>query len=223
MVDPTIDMGLKVICGVCWTIAYLAMIRKGFAEKTYGMPAIAIFFNISWEFIFAFIMPFVYGVDMGVQLPINIIWFLCDGLILFTYFLYGRKYFPKGIDRKWFLPSIVLGLAVAFPFVLLMSLQFSDYIGMYAAFIQSLMMSVLFIDMLVKRGSAEGQSMVIAVSKGIGTFAMTVFFFLKFQNTLVLYLGIAAAVFDLLYIVLLYDTIRASNKQGLLISVKSSG
>jgi hypothetical protein len=222
MIDPNLDTGLKVVCGVCWTIAYLVMIRKGFAEKTYCMPAIAMFFNISWEFIFAFIMPFVYGIDIGVQLPINIIWFLCDALILGTYILYGRKYFPKSIDGKWFVPSIVLGLTVAFLFVLLMSREFSDYIGMYAAFTQNLMMSVLFIDMLIKRGSVEGQSMAIAVSKWIGTLAITVFFYLRFENTFILYLGVACTVFDLIYIKLLNDTIGASKKKAMSLSVKIS-
>jgi hypothetical protein len=222
MIDPILDTGLKAVCGICWTIAYLAMIRKGFAEKTYCMPAIALFLNFAWEATFAFIMPFVYGIDMGVQLPINIAWFLCDALIFCTYLLYGPKYFPKSIGKRRFLPLTGLGLAAALAFVLLMSLELSDFIGMYSAFIINLMMSVLFIDMLVKRGSAEGQSMSIAITKWIGTLAISVYFFLRFGSPLVLYLGAASCVFDLIYIALLNGTIKASKKKELPVTVKSS-
>lgn len=100
MVDPTIIDVLKLISGIGWTIAYLVLIRKGFSEKTYGMPMFALFFNISWKFIFSFIMPFIHGINSSLQLAINIIWFICDVLILCTYFLYGKKYFPKSIDGK---------------------------------------------------------------------------------------------------------------------------
>lgn len=219
MVDPVIDYGLMLLWGICWSIAYIAMISRGFREKTYSMPAFALFFNISWEFIFAFIMPFLHPIDSTMELLINIIWFSFDALIFGTYLLYGRKYFPKGIDKKWFLPWSILGLAVSFLFVLLLSLDLSDYIGMYAAFISNLMMSVLFIDMLVKRGNPEGQSMVIAVSKCIGTMAPTVYFYIFFENAFILYLGIACAVFDVIYIVMLYHSIKVSKKQEPLISV----
>lgn len=223
MIDPALEIGIMVIWGICWTIAYIAMIRKGFSDKTYGMPAFALFFNISWEFIFSFVMPFIQPIESSVQLAISIIWFLLDVTILYTYLLYGRKYFPKSVDKKWFLPWTVLGLTVSFAFVLLISIQLSDYIGMYAAFISNLMMSVLFIDMLLKRNSAEGQSMTIAVSKWVGTLAPTIYFYLMFQNAFVLYLGVSCTVFDLIYIALLYNTIKASKKLETPIPIARSG
>ena len=219
MTDPVIDYGLMLLWGICWSIAYLAMIRTGFREKTYCMPAFALFFNISWEFIFAFIMPILHPIDSTLELVINIIWFSFDALIFGTYLLYGRKYFPKGIDKKWFLPWSILGLAVSFLFVLLISLDLSDYIGMYAAFISNLMMSVLFIDMLVKRGNPEGQSMVIAVFKCIGTMAPTIYFYMFFANVFILYLGVSCAVFDMIYIIMLYRSIKVSKEQAPLITV----
>ena len=212
MVDAAIDYGIMLLWGVCWSIAYLAMIHRGFREKTYCMPAFALFFNISWEFIFAFVMPLLHPIDSTLELLINIIWVSFDALIFCTYLLYGRKYFPKNIDQKWFLPWSILGLAVSFLFVLLISLDISDYIGMYAAFISNLIMSVLFIDMLVKRGNPEGQSMVIAVSKCIGTMAPTVYFYIFFTNVFILYLGVSCAVFDMIYIVMLHNSIKASRK-----------
>ena len=46
----------------------------------------------------------------------------------------------------------------------------------YSAFLQNLLMSVLFIDMLIKRGNREGQSLTIAVNKWLGTLAPTILF-----------------------------------------------
>lgn len=92
---------------------------------------------------------------------------------------------------------------------------------MYAAFIQNLMMSVLFIDMLVKRKATEGQSMVIAVAKWIGTLAPTILFYLMYHDVFILYLGASCAVFDVIYIVLLYNAIKASKRPAPLITVKN--
>ena len=80
----------------------------------------------------------------------------------------------------------------------------------YSAFLQNLLMSVLFIDMLVKRGSREGQSLTIAVSKWLGTLAPTLLFGIigegGFPNGsfLILVLGILCSAFDLIYIWLIF-------------------
>jgi hypothetical protein len=55
--------------------------------------------------------------------------------------------------------------------------EFGVRVGVgYSAFLQNLLMSVLFIDMFVKRGGREGQSLTIAVNKWIGTLAPTILF-----------------------------------------------
>ena len=82
----------------------------------------------------------------------------------------------------------------------------------YAAFLQNLLMSVLFIGMLVQRGSREGQSVTIAVSKWLGTLAPTLLFGLvgaegfDGPNGLILVVGLLCSVFDLLYLALLVQT-----------------
>ena len=63
--------------------------------------------------------------------------------------------------------------------------------------------------MLVRRGSREGQSFVIAISKWIGTLAPTILFGVigsgafKGPSFLILVLGVLCSVFDLIYIYLL--------------------
>ena len=77
-------------------------------------------------------------------------------------------------------------------------------------------MSVLFIDMLVKRGSSEGQSLYIAVNKWIGTLAPTILFGIVGDggfpkgSFLILVLGIFCSIFDLIYIRMLFRMMLAS-------------
>jgi hypothetical protein len=86
----------------------------------------------------------------------------------------------------------------------------------YSAFIQNLLMSVLFIAMLVQRGNRDGQSLSIAVNKWIGTLAPTLLYGLIGEggfprgSFLILVAGMLCTVFDLIYIVLLR---RVSNSR----------
>jgi len=78
--------------------------------------------------------------------------------------------------------------------------------GAYSAFIQNFLMSVLFLALLQKRQSSEGQSMLIAIAKFLGTLVPTILFGLIGDedfggpNRLILCLGICCAVFDIVYI-----------------------
>ena len=70
-------------------------------------------------------------------------------------------------------------------------------------------MSVLFISMLVKRGSREGQSLTIAVNKWLGTLAPTILYGAIGEggfprgSFLILIVGLLCSVFVLIYIGLL--------------------
>ncbi|MCY1239986.1 hypothetical protein D9M72_528120 [compost metagenome] len=75
-----------------------------------------------------------------------------------------------------------------------------DQASRYAAFLQNLLMSGLFIAMFVARGGPRGQSMLIAVGKWIGTLAPTVVFGWFGNSPLILGLGALCSVFDLAYI-----------------------
>ena len=193
--------GLTLVIGISWSIVYLAVIYRGFRDRTYGMPFFALALNISWEFIFAFV--FLGG--LGLQHTINITWFILDAIILYTYFRFGREDFPKAIDGKWFVPWSVLILIAGFVILYVAVLEIGAPWGeIYSVFVINLMMSVLFIDMLVRRDNTAGQSMVIAIFKWLGSLAATVLFYLSTSSELVLVLGVAITVFDMTYIGLLY-------------------
>jgi hypothetical protein len=73
----------------------------------------------------------------------------------------------------------------------------------YAAFLQNLLMSILFIAMFVARRGPRGQSIVVAVAKWIGTLAPTIAFGALAGSMFILGLGILCSIFDLAYLGLL--------------------
>jgi len=95
-------------------------------------------------------------------------------VIVYTYFKYGRKYFPKD-KQHYFVPWSPAAFVAGFLVIYFAYYEFPDFWGArYTAFAQNLMMSVLFISMLVRRDNVDGQSMYIAIFKMLGTLAPTI-------------------------------------------------
>jgi hypothetical protein len=183
--------------GVLWTLAYLLMIRRGFLDRTYGMPLVALCANLSWEFIFTFVYPH----DLP-QRAVNVVWFSFDLVILLQLFLYGPREFAD-LPRRAFYAALALALATSFGAVLTVTLEFDDFDGVYSAFGQNLMMSILFIAMLRSRGSLRGQSVGIALLKMGGT-ALASFAFYFYNpdydgSVLLPFLYVAILIFDGIY------------------------
>ena len=199
---------LTLISGLCWTIVYIEGIRLGFKDRTYAIPFVALALNIAWEFLYTVLGFRTSPTD--VQTIINAVWFLFDIGILCTYLRFGRQYFPSSLPQSWFLPWSLLVLLMAFLVEYSFAREFGELKGgSYAAFLQNLLMSVLFITMLAQRGSTAGQSLVIGVAKWIGTLAPTIIFGLMGTRTfngpsfLIFIAGLFCSVFDLIYIALL--------------------
>ncbi len=204
-ISPTLNTILTLIGGISWTLVYILIIFHSFRDKTYGMPFWALAFNLSWEFIFSFVLP-THDPQFQIQAVINKIWLAFDVFVLAAYFPYGRKEWPQRLSGKLFLPYSLLVIAVSFLFVYLLSVELDQSQGKYAAFIQSLMMSVLFIAMLHRRNSKAGQSAYIAFLKMIGTLAFTIIY--GAPSRFILFLGCACFVFDAIYFVLLLTVYR---------------
>ena len=213
----TIKIIITVVSGVCWTIVYIDGIRIGFRDKSYAIPFYALALNFAWELLYTYFGFRTNGVT--VQNVFNALWFTCDVGILFTYFKFGRKYFEggrlvpsahaEGTD-KYFVAWSVLGLITAFAVQYAFRREFGvSKAAAYSAFPQNLIMSILFIGMLAKRGSREGQSLTIAVSKWLGTLAPTILYGaigeggFPHGSFLILIVGLLCSVFDLTYIGLL--------------------
>jgi hypothetical protein len=211
----TFKLILTVISGVCWTIVYVEGIRIGFRDKSYAIPFYALALNFAWEALYTFFGFRTNGVT--VQNIFNAVWLIFDIGILYTYFKFGQKYFRTGLkdpsahtdgaERTLFVGWSVLGLVTAFALQYGLLREFGVAKGAgYSAFLQNLLMSVLFIAMLAGRGKREGQSLSIAINKWIGTLAPTILYGLIGEggfprgSFLILVAGLLCTVFDLIYI-----------------------
>ncbi|EHQ25764.1 hypothetical protein Mucpa_1607 [Mucilaginibacter paludis DSM 18603] len=192
--------------GICWTLTYLLIIRRGILDLTYGMPLAALCANLSWETIYSFVQPHTMP-----QLVVDRIWFTFDLLILLQYLRFG-----PGIRRAsrsfTFYLEFLLGFALTFTLILFLSDALKDRYGAYAAFGQNLMMSVLFIVMLRERRAVDGQSIYIAILKMLGTLLASVAFYTQtktYSNSpLMQLLFVAILVYDLIYIGMLYRRLK---------------
>lgn len=158
---------LAVGSGLFWTLTYVLIIRRGVADRTYGMPLVALCANLSWEFIFSVVRP-----HHGVQHVVDIVWLCLDLVIAYTAVRFGPREFPY-LPRWAFYTGLAVTLVLSYLGVDLVCREFDGGAGGYAAFGQNLMMSGLFLSMLIARFTAgrglAGQSAWIAAAKLIGT------------------------------------------------------
>ena len=203
---------LIVISGICWSIVYVDSIRIGFKQKTYAMPLFALGLNIVWEGLYAFTDIFVRQ-SIGAQAIANTCWFLLDCVIVYTYFKFGRSECRTETERKWFIPWSVLVFASCITLQVLFYFWFGSVEGeKYAAYLQNVVMSLLYLSMMRQRQSDKGQSMTIAVCKCIGTLTPTIYGTLE-GNWFILVTGIICFVFDVIYIFAL-STYRSKTRQN---------
>jgi len=224
--------------GLFWLLAYLFIIYRGFKDLTYGMPIVAFVGNIAWEIIYGLglepVCPLTWSSCPATTIQIrNAVWLVFDLIILYTILKYGRKYFT-GTLHKYFAPIIfggilLAGLVIYFivneyyirnlwgvqvggttpEFLPLTEQGGSDVTG----FGLNLIMSVLFVFMLERRGNLDGQSFLIALTKWLGTLAAYGFMFADgIQTPLVNTLYAAIFVFDIYYMARVY---RLSRAQGI--------
>lgn len=198
------ELLLSLISGICWTFVYIELIHLGLKEKTYGMPVIALALNISWECIYSF-------KDLttnpgGVQSWINLAWFLLDIVIVITYLKYGKKDFSQYFDVRFFKPWTLIVFIMGFSVQIAFVEEFGQMSGAYSAFLQNLIMSVLYINMLATRKSKKGQNQLIAVCKWIGTLAPTILFGIIHDDIFVLVIGCFCSIFDITYILILQNS-----------------
>ncbi|WP_052397357.1 hypothetical protein [Streptomyces sp. NRRL F-5123] len=147
-----------------WAVVYVLIIRAGLRDRTYGMPIVALWLNLSWEGNFSFVRP-----QPGALWVTNVVWFLLDCGILWTALRYGHREFPW--LPRW---GYVLGLALTGACcwtgmeAALRQLERAGGIetaGTYTGFGAQLVMSCLFPAMLMARRSTSGQSTAIGVCR----------------------------------------------------------
>jgi hypothetical protein len=192
-------IALMLASGLFWTLTYALIIRRSALDGVPGMPMIAMCLNISWEFTYTFVAP-----HHAPQIYINAIWLLFDVVICGQVLKYGKKELDPALPPGLFLPIVAFTLLFSFCGVLAADHDFDDRDGKYSAFGMNLLMSVLFIRMLFRRGDVRAQSLYIALGKLIGTVCVSVVFYVHNPTRYLLcvfYVGIF--VFDVAYAVLL--------------------
>ncbi len=192
--------------GLFWTLTYILIIRNGFKDKTYSMPLFVLCTNISWEFIFSVIQP-----NPVPQIYINYSWLLLDVFILVQFLKFGKHEFPT-LSNKQFYTVFLLALATGFGLTLAITYEFNDLEGTYAAFGSNLVMSILFIEMLFRRGDLRGQSIYIALFKMLGTGFISLYYYLykpiAQDSVLLPFLFISIFVYDFVYVGMIYQKYR---------------
>jgi hypothetical protein len=208
-----LNLLLTLMTGVCWVIVYIESILIGLKEHTYAIPFWAIALNFAWELCNTVLGYLQDGPVL--QVVIDAAWTLFDCGILYTYFRYGKRHFPGNLRSSRFVAWSLLVLFSAFLLEMSFIVEFGLNSGsQYSAFLQNLLMSVLFIVMLVQRGASTGQNMIIAVNKWLGTLAATVMFGLlggrgfNGPSFLIFMAGSLCCLFDLIYIMMLAVTIK---------------
>jgi hypothetical protein len=200
------EVFLTLLSGIAWTLVYIDAIRIGFKDKSYAMPLFALGLNLGWELLYAY-NSLAQSSGPSLQGIINACWALFDFGIVYTYFRYGRRYWPQAFSTHAFTGWSILVLVTSFVLQLIFFYEFGGHLAArYSAFLQNLLMSVLFIGMFVSRKGSEGQTMLIAIAKWLGTLAPTILFGIYEQSLFITVVGVFCSVFDLIYIgLLLWD------------------
>ena len=194
---------LRLMGGGFWMISYSIAIYKGIKDKSYAMPFFALCLNISWEILY--FKKVLNGGDGGLLwIVMDSIWLILDSGILITYFLYGKKYYPDKLKNYFWVFSI-FQLIIAMLIMNEFYINYPFHAKINAGFFINIVMSMLFIDMLIKRNGKEGQSIILAITKFIGTLIATILsgFCFGAVNRISLVLGGISAVVDIIYIYLL--------------------
>ncbi|WP_143735055.1 hypothetical protein [Methylocaldum sp. 14B] len=188
-----------------WIAAYILIIRRGFKDRTYGMPFAPMCVNVSYEFIFGFVYPDIPPVNYA-----NIAWFFIDLAIVYQYLRFGREEFPAVFPKHSFVPAFALGLVTAFFGVIAITLEFKDFHGNYTGWGDQLLISITYLYLLARRGSTRGQSVYIVLTRMFGSIVLIPAQYVQTPESILLpFLYAGFIVFDAIYLFLLVRQCRS--------------
>ena len=158
-----LDIAIAALSGLFWTLAYVLIVRRGFKEKTFGVPAACLCLNTSWEFLFAFVFPVPSPAREG-----NMVWCALDVLMLYQCFRFGREDYTNALVQRWFYVWLAIGCGLGFLVEFSFVREFQDTVGRISGTLSGLVMCVLMNALLLRRGSVRGQSVFIALFMFLG-------------------------------------------------------
>ena len=195
---------LVVASALLWTIVYIEIIRRLYIDHAPSMPWVCLCMNFSWEFQFAFLVPYPEPITRwGIYL-----WVFFDAIMYVLDLRYGRLFYHKrfaGFDWAYY-PIKICVFILMFILVLMMNPQWPSLpdAPAYAAYLMNAIMSVLFCVHMFSRETVEGLSIWVAWCKFLGTLAPTLIGIIWMPgNPFGKALGACCAIFDIMYIYLL--------------------
>lgn len=193
-----------------WIAVFILIIRRGFLDRTFGLPFAAVLVNLAWDSISSFVYP-----APVPQVYFEMLFAVFDVIILYQMLRFWRTEFPY-LTPAWFYGAVVLGLITAAVLCLTISNEFKDFANVYAGFGGNLLGSILFVVMLLQRRDVRGQSFYIALAKWLGTGSASLGVILYpppgfAQSILLPTLCLGMFVYDLIYVVLVYRQCRAQD------------
>ena len=187
-----------------WTALYVLAIRRGFLDKTYGLPIASVFLNIGWDLVnFAFVP--------GLAAPqrfLSLFFFLIQLVIVYQVFRFWRRE-ASDIPSWQFYSGIALTAAFSFALMLGTTLEFQEAPPWRSGYVNTFVSSALFIGMFYQRyDDLRGQSVYIGLAKLLGSGPLALALYLSpwpgFEGSIllpILYLGIF--LLDLYYVILM--------------------
>ena len=201
----TLQIWLFSIGASLWLVAYTFTIRNAWQRmkqnRTLDIPVTAVVLNFGCEISTSiFFVP-----NMGNALVLAYwLWMVFDIFIVIAMFRVGREQFTMPQIRNNFSLILMLGLVISFIVQCTFILQYDLPMAPLDSYVINLVMSILFINLFFAEGPS-GYSKTVAWSKFLGTGIISVMFYSKYPgNNFLTALYISCALFDILYICLLY-------------------
>lgn len=207
--DP-LALFLAGLFNVMWLTLYALVIRRGFREKSFGIPIVALMFNLSWDITAAFIFP-----NPTPQNYFDAVFVVIDLVILYQVLRFWRNELPMfQTQPKVFYAWLAVIFSISMGLMLTFVVEFNDKPTTRSAFIDTLICSALFIGMFYGRPGLRGQSLIIGLCKAIGTGSILLLMTLHpwpgtEKSVLLPMLYISIFSLDLIYVLLVYLRSRA--------------
>jgi len=204
-------------CSLFVCLTYVLVILRGRKDKTYGMPFAAMCINVTWEFLYTFVYhPPGQWTDPDVWMHVlaDFIWFALDIGIVVTWWQFASADRPPGLSPRWRGPALALGTGSAMAVIIGMAGQFkaveTQMPGTTSCSLRCLVMSALFVAMVLRRDSAAGQSLPIAISKLLASAMGSVYLLLiGFVSWFWVSLFVLTFLFDSIYLATLFGLLYA--------------
>lgn len=192
------------VFNVSWIVLYILVIRRGFIDKSFGIPFVALALNMSWDIVGATV-----ALGPPQQSVADMFYYALQLVILYQVVAYGWKDFQEQMGKNEFVFWVGFTQVIAVPLMIISMIELRDPVGVEMGFVDTFINAALFIAMFYRRADLAGQSIYIGLLKLIGTgtmsAALTIYPWAGYEDSVILvplYLGIF--VLDLIYVVLVY-------------------